>query len=506
MRGMKIIIIGAGPGGYETAVEAAGRGVEVILIEEHNVGGTCLNEGCIPTKTLCRSASLFDEVKRASEFGIAVGGEPVVDFASIMERKNSVVGQLRTGVETLLHNKLITLVHGRAEIVGTNSVRVTKNAEDGSKDGAGVDVTRNGCSECMPETEEYTADYIFIATGSHPVALPITGANLTGVLNSSQILDIDHIPERLCIIGAGVIGLEFASIFNSFGSKVTVLEYCKQILPRFDSDLAKRLKQSLSKSGIEIITQAAVQGIAKVTEESASVSAGVCGRSETALKVEYSLKDEVLSVTADKVLMAVGRRPNVEGIGLENVGVEFSAKGIVVDENMSTNVPTIYAIGDVNGRCMLAHAAIYQGLRALNAITGESDSIDLATIPSVVFTSPEAASVGLTEEECKEAGIEYKVLKSFFRANGKAVSQGETDGFVKVLVASNNADVASESREDTSTSHIAGQILGCHLFGPHASDLIAEITVLIHQNATLSDLRFIIHAHPTLAEVFHSLA
>ncbi len=522
---MKIIVIGAGPGGYETAVEAAGRGVEVILIEEGKVGGTCLNEGCIPTKTLYRSASLFNEVKRASEFGIACGGEPTIDFAGIMERKNTVVGQLRTGVETLLNNKLITLVHGRAEIIGKNKVRVTKT---GGEDGAMVDGRedcagegKSGCSRTV--AEEYSADYIFIATGSHPVALPIAGANLAGVLNSTQILDIDHVPERLCIIGAGVIGLEFACIFNSFGSKVTVIEYCPQILPNFDSDLSKRLKQSLSKSGIEIILKAAVQNISKVREESSAAADGVCGKAETALKVEYCLKDEVLSVTSDKVLMAVGRRPNVDGIGLENVGVEFSPKGIAVDDNMRTNVPSIYAIGDVNGQCMLAHAAIYQGLRALNAVMGESDNIDLGTIPSVVFTSPEAASVGLTEERCREYGINYKVLKSFFRANGKAVSEGETDGFVKVIVATESADVAlggseaaptaeggisdasSMGKKTLAESCTIGQIIGCHLFGPHASDLIAEISALIQQKATLSDLKSIIHAHPTLSEVFKNL-
>ncbi len=449
---MKIIIVGAGPGGYETAVEAAKRGISVVLIEKCEVGGTCLNEGCIPTKVFCRSAEMLREIHRADEFGIGCQGVVTVDFAKVRERKETVTRQLRSGVETLLNHKLITLVYGNAVLKDAHTVIVSDD---------------NGV------TTECTGDYVILATGSVSATLPIEGADIDGVLTSKELLDIDHIPQRLCIIGAGVIGLEFASVFNAFGSKVTVLEYCKQILPRFDSDLAKRLKQSLSKSGIEIITQASVQGICR----------------QDCLEVKYLLKDELKSVQADTVLMAVGRKPRVEDLGLNDAGVEYSPKGIAVDENMQTSVPGIYAIGDVNGKCMLAHAAIYQGIRALNHICGVADTVDLSVVPSVVFTRPEAAAVGLTEEDCAQKGIDYKCLKSFFRANGKALCLGETDGFVKLIVA-NDPDQS---------------ILGCHLFGPHAADLISEIAALIHCRATLADLRDTIHSHPTLSEVFHAL-
>ncbi len=530
---MKIIIIGAGPGGYETAVEAAKRGVEVILVEAGNVGGTCLNEGCIPTKTLCRSAALYSDLKRSGEFGINVSGvsDPDsatgcghgrlgVDFKKVQERKNAVVTQLRSGVESLLGGPHITLVHGRAELIEGHTVKVTKSAaEVAAQNGCGVNVSENG--ENITVTEEYTADYIIIATGSHSASLPIPGADLPGVHNSAQMLGIDHIPERLCIIGAGVIGLEFACIFNSFGSRVTVVEYCPQILPSFDADLAKRLKQSLSKSGIEIITKAAVQSISKTDSnaggdatrqngECEAVQNGDCTMGGT-LKVEYRLKDLTMEVEADTVLMAVGRRPNVEGLGLDGVGIRYSPKGIETDDYMRTNVESVYAIGDVNGRCMLAHAATYQGIRALNNICWNHDSIDLSLVPAVVFTMPEAATVGLTEQECLSRGIKYTCLKSFFRANGKAVSQGETDGFIKVIVATEDISdgTVTESGfipEQKAAQYVPGQILGCHMFGPHASDLIAEMTALIHCRATILDLKSIIHAHPTLSEVFNGLS
>lgn len=496
---MRLIIIGAGPGGYETALEAAGRGIEVVLIESGEVGGTCLNEGCIPTKTLCRSAEVLAEARKAGEFGVLCG-EPSLDFERVMARKQAVVEQLRGGVETLLHNKLITLVRGRAAMSGPHSVTVSVvTPVDAVADGEGVDQ-----AGLEGETTEYTGDFIIIATGSTSAVLPIPGVNLPGVITSRELLDIDHLPANLCIIGAGVIGLEFASIFNSFGSKVTVLEYCKQILPRFDTDLAKRLKQSLSKSGIEIITSASVREI--------SAAAGASGISSSAgaLTVSYALESKagttVNDVTADTVLMAVGRRPSTASLALEAAGVEYGPKGIVVNEFMQTNVPSIYAIGDVNGRCMLAHAATAQGTKALNHICNTalsgwrgtdktalqggicSDKIDLSIIPSAVFTMPEAATVGLTEQDCEHKGIRCRCLKSFYRSNGKAVSLGETDGFVKMIVASDTEE-----------------ILGCHLFGPHASDLIAEITALINCGATLTNLRSIIHAHPTLSEVLSAL-
>ncbi len=445
MQFMKIIIIGAGPGGYETALLAAKRGVEVTLIEAGPVGGTCLNEGCIPTKSFCRNAEVLDGLNCAETFGLT-GMAYNFDFGAVVSRKNAVVEQLRAGVETLLNNRLITLVRGKAAFKDRHTVIV--------------------------DAQEYEADYIIIATGSLSASLPIPGADLPGILTSKEILDIQEVPPRLCVIGGGVIGLEFASVFRSFGSDVTVLEYCRGILPRFDTDLSKRLKQALEKRGIEINTQSQVLSIAN---------------SDGEYTVTYSRKGKEESVKADKVLMAVGRRPNLGSLNLSDIGIEFTSKGISVNDMMQTNVPHIYAIGDINGKMMLAHAATFQGIVALDHIMGIENSIDLSVMPAAVFTSPEAASVGKTEDECKEEGIPVKCLKSFFRANGKAVAMGETDGFCKIVL-------------HTETL----QVLGCHLFGPHSSDIVQEACVMISRKATLDEFRSVIHSHPTLTEVLQS--
>ena len=452
---MKIIIIGAGPGGYETAVLAAKRGVEVVLVEAGHVGGTCLNEGCIPTKSFCRNAEMLDGLREAESFGIT-GLDFKFDFKSVVSRKNSVVEQLRGGVEGLLGHKNITLVRGKASFKDTHTVSVIPNG-----------------SEETPQ--EYSADYIIIATGSTSASLPVPGADLPGVMTSREILDVEDAPQRLCVIGGGVIGLEFASVFRSFGSEVTVLEYCRDILPRFDTDLAKRLKQSLGKRGIEINTQAQVTGIE---------------HDGTEYKVTYDRKGKEEFVLADKVLMAVGRKANVASLNLTDIGVAFTPRGILVDDKtMQTNVPHIYAVGDINGRMMLAHAATFQGIVALDHIMGVENHIDLNVMPAAVFTSPEAASVGMTEDECKEKCIPVRCLKSFFRANGKAVTMGETDGFCKLVV-----------------SGESGIILGCHLFGPHASDIVQEICAVINRRMTLDEFKDIIHTHPTLTEVLQSAA
>ena len=443
---MRIIIIGAGPGGYETAVEAAKRGLEVTLVTDGPLGGTCLNEGCIPTKTFCHYAGLIEEMKKAEALGITAA--PAFDFAKVLERKQAVVQQLQDGIGMLMRNKLITVVEGHAALKDARTVVV------------------NG--------EEYAGDRIIIAVGSVSASLPIPGADLPGVITSREILDLPEVPKRLAVIGGGVIGLEFASIFKSFGSEVTVLEYAPTILPRFDVDLAKRLKLALGKRGIAIETAAQVTGISAV---------------DGGLSVSYQTKNGEASVEADKVLMAVGRRANLDALNLSDIGIEFTRRGITVDANMQTNVPGVYAVGDVLGQMMLAHAATFQGLRALNHICGVADSIDFGIIPAAVFTMPEAATVGMTEEEAKEKGLAVKCLKSMFRANGKAVSMDDTEGFCKIIV----------SEED-------GRILGCHLFGPHSADIVQEIAALLAKHATLADLQNVIHAHPTLGEVIQAAA
>ena len=412
---MKLIIIGAGPGGYETAAEAAAKGIEVVLISDGPLGGTCLNEGCIPTKTMCAMDS------------------------PDQERKNAVISQLRAGIEQLLRNPLITLVQGRG-------------------------VLKGGCSVEAAGTV-YTADAVIIATGSVSASLPIPGADLA--VDSSAMLDMASVPQRLCVIGGGVIGLEFASVYRKFGSEVTVLEFCPGVLPRFDVDLAKRLKASLAKRGIKIETSARVTAI----EDNSGVR-----------NVRWLKGDKEFTVDADCVLMAVGRRPNLASLNLSDAGIEFTPRGIQVDENMQTNVPGIYAIGDITGGMMLAHVASAQGRKALAHICGEPCGIDLSLVPAAVFTVPEAATVGLTEEQCE--GREVLIGKSNYRANGKSVASGEADGYCKVI-------------SDKST----GKLLGAHILGAHASDLIHEAAVLIALGATARQASDIIHAHPTVSEV-----
>jgi dihydrolipoamide dehydrogenase len=436
-----IIIIGSGAGGYETAVHAAKNGLSVTIIEANKLGGTCLNEGCIPTKALCRNAAILEDLKHAEEFGISDISFQF-DIKKAIERKNEVVSTLVSGVEFLLRNKLINYVEGKAVFKDVNTVVV------------GAD--------------EYTADHVIIATGSVSKMLPIEGIDLPNVLTSKEILDIDYIPKKLCIVGAGVIGLEFASIFNAFGSEVTVLEYAKEILPNFDTDLTKRFKQVLTKKGIEIVNQAEVGGITQSSNE---------------LVVQYEVKGETKECVADVVLMAVGRVPNVASLNLSDMGINYSPKGIEVNEYMQTNIPSIYAIGDINGKCLLAHAATFQGSKALNHIMGKEDNIRLDIMPSAVFTFPEVAVVGLSENQCKEKGISFKAKKSLFRANGKAVSMGEIDGFCKVLADDN------------------GKLLGCHIFGAHTADLIHEVSSLINKDTTVDEFKDMIHAHPTLGEV-----
>lgn len=466
---MKLIIIGAGPGGYETALLAAERGVDVTLIESSRPGGTCLNEGCIPTKAFCRSAEILEEMKVAPAFGVSPEMSAGFDFVTAAARKNAVVGQLREGLSSMLSRPGIRLVHGKASFVDRHTVAVTP-LQDGN---SGV--------------RYFEADHIVVATGSVPAILPVPGAGLEGVVTSRELLDIDHVPERLCIIGAGVIGLEFASIFRSFGSEVTVVEYCSEILPRFDKDIAKRLRQSLAKRGISFFMGAQVQGISEIHEGHSDSGQGPAGHDlagKRSLSVAFVRKGAEERVEADTVLMAVGRRPAVDSLNLDEIGVEYDAKGIKVNGFMQTNIPDVYAVGDITGGYMLAHAATMQGVKALDHIMGIDDGIDLSVMPAAVFTMPEAASVGMTEEDCKAAGIVCSCRKSFFRSNGKALCLGEADGMCKIITDSD------------------GRLLGCHMFGPHASDLIHEATAFITMKARLQDMRSMVHVHPSLSEIF----
>lgn len=444
-----LIIIGAGPGGYEVAVEAAKEGLQVLVVEKHALGGTCLNEGCIPTKCLCHSAEVLDEVKEAAVLGVNAA-DVKFDIAAAMARKNNVLDGLRNGIAGLMKTPGITLVEGEAKFAPGDAHTVVVGGET------------------------YKGDNVMIAAGSVTRYLPIPGAHGRDVITSKEMLELTEVPKRLVIIGGGVIGLEFAGIYNSFDSEVTVVEYCKEILPAFDRDIAKRLRTSLKKKGITFVTGAAVT---EVVEEADGTST-----------VVYDAKGKEGRVVADVVLMAVGRGANVDSLNLEEAGIDFTPRGIKVDENMMTNVKGVYAVGDINGLCQLAHAATFQSYHALNHIVGHKDNIRLDIIPAAVFTTPEAAMVGLTEEACEAKGIAYKAYKSMYRANGRALSMAADEGLVKIL-----------ATED-------GTILGAHFLGAHASDMIHEIAVLMNHGATISELADMVHAHPSLSEIILAAA
>ena len=431
-----LLILGAGPGGYHTAAYAVRQGLAVTIVEKADVGGTCLNQGCIPTKAFCHDAEAIEAARRVC------GDDVQVDFAKIYGRKCAVVDKLRGDVETLMSQPGITLVRGSGVFTGNKTVLVGG--------------------------DEYTADNLIIATGSRPRALSVDGTELPGVLDSTGLLALDTLPGSLCIIGAGVIGLEFASVFRSFGCEVTVVEYMKECLPPYDADISRRVRKAMEKRGVKFVMQAGVTGIAQA---------------EGKLQVDYVCKGKPGAAIADKVLVATGREANISGIGLETAGVVTDKGCIVVDDNMQTNVGGIYAVGDVNGRCMLAHAAIMQGMRCVNHILGRADNIRLDLMPSAVFTNPEAASVGLTESQCKDAGMVYAVRKTPYRANGRAVAD-EADGGLLKLITGND-----------------GLIVGCHVCGSHAADIVQEVTALMSMGCTLDRLHDITHIHPTIAEL-----
>lgn len=447
MNTVDLIIIGAGPGGYETAVKAANSGLKTLLVEQDKLGGTCLNRGCIPTKCYCKNAEVLNQLKDSDFLGITGLTYAGIDMQKIVERKNSVVNSLISGIESLIKNPNITFVKGKAKFLDVKTIEVC--CADGS-------------------TATFSAKNIIIATGSVPKSLPIPGNDLPKVLTSTEILETTELPKKMVIIGGGVIGMEFASIFNSFGSDVTVIEFCKEILPNFDTDIAKRLKTSLKNKGINIINNAAVCKI----EDTHGI-----------YKVTYKIKDTENTADADIVLMAVGRTANTMSLNLDDVGIVTDRRGIVTDNDFRTNINGIYAVGDINGKCQLAHAASFQGQHVLNIILGKEDKINFDIIPAAVFTNPEAATVGLTSEYCKTNGISFKSHKAFFRANGKALAMNDSDGMVKILT------------DDKDT------IIGCHIFGPHSADLIQEVVALMNKNANLTELCDIIHAHPTLGEI-----
>ena len=421
-----IIIIGSGPGGYRTAGYALQQGKQVVIIEKAEAGGTCLNSGCIPTKCLAHDAEA-----NAS------------DFPAAAERKRNVMNQLRQGIEQLLSAPGITLVRGEATFKDARTVTV-----DGT---------------------DYEADDIIIATGSSSKMPPVEGIDNPRVITSTEALNFQTLPAEIVIIGAGVIGMEFASILSRFGAKVSVIEYLKECLPVIDKDIAKRVRKQIEKlQGVTFYMDSAVKAI---------------NDNEVVFVSNKNGKETRLECPGCPVLIATGRKPNIEGLNLEAAGVEYSPKGITVNDNMLTSVPHIYAIGDVTGRQMLAHAATFMGFRAVNAIVGKADKIRFDIMPSAIFTYPEAAAVGLTEDQCKQQGIECRALKGYYRANGKALAIDEPEGMVKLIA---GAD---------------GRILGCTSYGAHSADIVQEVTAYMNCNATVADIADSVHIHPTLSEI-----
>jgi dihydrolipoamide dehydrogenase len=439
----QVIVIGAGPGGYPAALKAARMGARVCIVEAGPVGGTCLNRGCIPTKALVESASALRRARKAGEFGVEVG-EPALNYIRVRSRQDEIVTKLRSGVQLLLKNSKIELIQARGRLAGGNLVELTYPGG---------------------RTGRISGDKLIIATGSEPLLPKSLGYDGEVVLSSTEMLQLDELPETLLIVGGGVIGCEFAGICAAMGVRVILVEAQPTILPLIDEDLARRLQVLLKQQGIDLKTKTKILEVARD------------GR-----RARVSLGDGA-EVVADKILIAIGRSLNTADIGLEQAGVATTSGAVIVNDSLETSTPGVYAVGDITGKALLAHVATAQGVVAAANALGVSRTVDYNAIPNCIFTYPEIGSVGITSREAKARGIPLKTGKSLFVANGKALCEGESDGFVKVLAAA-----------DT------GRMLGLHIIGPHATELLAEGALAVRWGLTLSQFSDTIHAHPTLSE------
>lgn len=425
----KITVLGGGPGGYTAAIRGAQLGAQVTIIEHTSLGGTCLNRGCIPTKAYIESVNHGEK-----------------DLKAIKERKNNIVSQLVKGVETLLEKNKVETIKGRGRVVSPREVEV--HLADGTK-------------------KKVENEVLILATGSKTFQLPLPGMESPRVLDSTEILELEEVPESLAIIGGGVIGLEFAQVFSRLGTKVTIIEMLPRILANLDEELVRRMQPVLKKEGIQILTGTKVTGIIE---------------RETGLEVAVSgKKDEVIN--AQFVLAAAGRVPNLDGIDAQSLGLELEGRFIKVDNTMKTNLPEVYAIGDLTRSPMLAHVASYEAEIAVQAVFGGEKTADYGAVPAVVYTHPELAGVGITENEAKEKGLDYKAGKFSFTANGRALTMDANYGMVKIIA-------------DGQT----GKILGAHILGPGASELIHQLTLAVRWGLTVEQVAETIHAHPTLSE------
>lgn len=451
----EITIIGGGPGGYVAAIKAAQMGAEVALIEKESIGGVCLNRGCIPTKAMVRSAEVYSNINDAKQFGLDIDKDAVsVNMSKVVKRKDRVVRRLVKGVEHLLKSHDVEIIEGEAELVDEDTVFI--NSEDNDL--------------------EIKSENIIIATGSKVSKIPIEGIDLPGVIDSNQALELDELPEKLVIVGGGYIGMEFAFIYANFGVEVTVVEFLDEILGNCGPDMCKEIHRSARKKGINILTGSRVEKIREENDE---------------LVVEFTKDEDEEEIQGDKILMAVGREPYYKGLGIEKIGIELdeNERGINVNKKMETNISNIYAIGDVTDEIQLAHVASHQGMIAVKNILGKEVEINYDVVPSAIFTSPEIANVGLDSEQAEEKGIDFETGYFPFRANGKALAQGERQGFIKLIQEKNS-----------------GKIIGGKIIGTHASDLIGEVTLAIKNELTAEDIAETIHTHPTTSEVIHEAA
>ena len=439
-----ICVIGAGPGGYVAAIKAARLGAKVALVEKDFLGGTCLNKGCIPTKALAKSAEILANIRSSQKYGINVDSF-ALDFKKVMLQKDEIVSRLRSGIDYLIKARKIDLFRAQAHILAPNKIKV---------------------GEQIIESQN-----IIIATGSQPKELPIVPFDGKDIISSDQMLELGALPESLIIIGAGVIGCEFASIFSEFGTKVTLIEALGQILPTIDREISKKMEIIFKKKGIQIYLNAKIEKVAKDQGN-----------------IRIDLNDGK-ATSGQKVLVCVGRRPDCENIGLENAGIKIEKGRILVDEFLRTSAENIYAVGDCTGQYWLAHTASYQGIKAIENILKQKSPADYSAVPNCIYTDPEIATIGISESQAKEQGIEYKVGKFPFQALGRAHTARQTEGFCKIII-------------DPKT----GRILGAGIMGEHATDLISELALAIRLKATVHDLEEMIHPHPTFSEAIGEAA
>ncbi len=444
-RKTQLLVIGGGPGGYVAAMKAAMLGMEVTLVERDRVGGTCLNRGCIPTKAILHSAELYHQMKNSGDTGVTAENVKL-DTVQVNRHKQKIVDTLVRGVESLLRARKVTVVPGEASFISPDTVSVKKT--DGG-------------------IETVQAEKIIIAAGSKPSAPPIPGIDGKNVITSTEALQVEELPESMIIIGGGVIGMEIGAAYSRFGVKITVIEALDRILPPVDTEISAEFVKQI-RGQMEIHTGSRVERIEDRDGKKTVV---------------YTSGGKQFEAAADRVLVCIGRQPDTDSLHLDKAGVKTERGAVIVDEEFRTNVPGIWCIGDANAKCMLAHAASAQGVAVAERLAGKKSGIRTDLVPSCIYTDPEIASVGMTEDQAKEAGIDYRVGRFPFRGNGRSLILGKGSGFVKII-------------GDTKY----GEILGVHIIGPYATELIAECAAAMHLEACVEDLAETIHAHPTVSE------